>query len=90
MPDLIDPELTKTDMGDEVGVEENEEEEKEPSSPYISPFFVNPNASPPPCRKHWDLLADECSNLVSCIILSRNALVAIFDGRSYGVACHKG
>lgn len=71
MPDLLDPDLTKTDDAAAEGgaeaeeAEAEEERETEATSPYISPFFVNPSASPPPCRKHWDLLADECTNLVS-------------------------
>lgn len=69
MPNTLDPELTKP--LDEVVIEEDDEEDKNEKgvaqSPYVTPFFINYAASPPPCRKHWDLLVDECQGMLACI-----------------------
>lgn len=75
MPNTLDPELTKP-LDAEEPVQEGEQEEEDDiknekgdatSSPYVTPFFTNHSSTPPPCRKHWDLLVDECVSLISCI-----------------------
>lgn len=73
MPNTLDPELTKPldepVIEDEEEKEDREEKEKtekgEPASPYVTPFFINYAASPPPCKKHWDLLVDECQSMLA-------------------------
>lgn len=72
MPNTIDPELTKPlDIEESLSEDEIEEmnEKGENSgnsiSPYVSPFFIDLSAAAPPCKKNWDLLADECAGLVN-------------------------
>jgi len=76
MPQVLDADLNKPleefAAKDEEEEEEGGEEEKVEKgqvSPYVSPFFMNLSTSPPPCKKHWDLLVDECAGMVTCIPL---------------------
>lgn len=66
LPTQLDPDLTKP-LSEFTPEKEEEEEEKVDGSlsPYVSPFFVNPAASPPPCKKHWDLLIGECAEMIA-------------------------
>jgi hypothetical protein len=73
MPNTLDPELTKALDAEEPAQEGELDEEEDTknekgeitSSPYVTPFFIPQSSTPPPCRKHWDVLVDECVSLIS-------------------------